>query len=166
MPHPRVQRTEPPDWISYGQDTIGSDLARALPPSEVAEVVADEVRNPAIRDGDVLLPVSGRRLIARVATGKDVEAYLSSSVLLIRTDPVTVDPWFLAGILSSSDGGNQATRMASTLGEYIASNRAVCASHCCRSARSASTVQPSSGYGISPGRSVRPMTWGSISSVT
>jgi hypothetical protein len=102
-----------------GRVLTGSDLARAVPPSEVAEVVADEVRNPAIREGDVLLPLLGRRLISRVATGKDVGAYLSSSVLLIRTDPATVDPWFLAGILSSSDGGNQAMRMASTLGEYM-----------------------------------------------
>lgn len=96
--------------------TVESRLAR---PSEVAEVVDDKVRNPAIREGEVLLPLSGPRLTARVATGKDVGAYLSSSVFLIRTDPAIVDPWFLAGLLSSSGGGNQATRMASMLGEYV-----------------------------------------------
>jgi hypothetical protein len=102
-----------------GRILTGVDLARAVPPSELAEVVADEVRNPAIREGDVLVPLSGRRLTARVAAGKDVGAYLSSGVFLIRTDPSAVDPWFLAGLLSSSGGGNQATRMASTLGEYM-----------------------------------------------
>jgi N-6 DNA Methylase len=97
----------------------GQDIARAVPPSRVGQVTADEVRNPAIREGDVLMPNVSRRLTARVATGRDVGAYLSSSVLLIRPDPATIDPWFLAGFLSSSDGGRQAARMASTLGEHI-----------------------------------------------
>lgn len=97
----------------------GRDMASATPPSEVTEVIADQVRNPPIREGDVLVPLVGRRLTARVATGLDVGAYLSPTVFLIRPDPATVDPWFLAGFLSSSDGGRQAARMTSTLGEHI-----------------------------------------------
>ncbi len=96
----------------------GRDIARATPPSEVTEVTADEVRNPAIREGDVLVPLVGRRLAARVATELDVGAYPSPTVVLIRPDPATVDPWFLAGFLSSSDGDRQAARMTSTLGEH------------------------------------------------
>ena len=46
-------------------------------------------------------------------------AYLSSTVFLIRPDTATIDPWFLAGFLSSSEGGRQAARMTSTLGEHI-----------------------------------------------
>jgi hypothetical protein len=97
----------------------GRDIARAMPPSEVAEVGVDEVRNPPIREGDVLVPLAGRRLIARVATGLDVGAYLSPTIFLIRPDPATIDPWFLAGFLSSSRSGRQAARMASSLGEHI-----------------------------------------------
>jgi hypothetical protein len=102
-----------------GRVLTASDLARAVPPSEVAQVVDDELRNPSIRAGDVLVPTVGRRLIARVAADQDVGAYLAPTVLLIRTDASTVDPWFLAGNLSSSDGGRQATRMTSTLSEHI-----------------------------------------------
>jgi hypothetical protein len=61
-------------------------------------VTADEVRNPTMRAGDVLVPLVGRRLIARVADGRDVGAYLSPTVYLIRPDRASVDPWFLAGL--------------------------------------------------------------------
>ena len=58
-------------------------------------------------------------MIARVAQGQDVGAVLSSSVVLIRPDSAVLDPWYLAGLLSSSDSGRQATRMASTLGDTV-----------------------------------------------
>lgn len=51
--------------------------------------------------------------------GQDIGAVLSSSVVLIRPDPAALDPWYLAGLLSSSDSGRQATRMASTLGDTV-----------------------------------------------
>ena len=102
-----------------GRVLTGRDIARATPPSDVTEVIADEVRNPPIREGDVLVPLVGRRLTARVAAGLDVGAYLSATVLLIRPDPATIEPWFIAGFLSSSGGGRQAARMTSTLGEHI-----------------------------------------------
>ena len=102
-----------------GRMLTGRDMARATPPSEVTEVMADEMRNPPIREGDVLVPLVGQRLTARVAAGLDVGAYLSPTVFLIRPDPATVDPWFLAGLLSSSDGGRQAARMTSSVGEHI-----------------------------------------------
>ena len=46
-------------------------------------------------------------------------AYLSPTIYLIRPDATTIDPWFLAGFLSSSGGGRQAARMASTMGDHI-----------------------------------------------
>lgn len=116
---PADDKAEQPPARVEGRILTGRDLARAVPPSEAGEVIADEVRNPAIREGDVLVPLVGRRLTARVAAGPDVGAYLSPSVVLIRTDETTVDPWFLAGFLSSSGGGHQAARMSSTLGEHI-----------------------------------------------
>jgi hypothetical protein len=64
-------------------------------------------------------PQIGRRLVARVAAGADVGSFPAPSVYLIRTDPAIVDPWFLAGVLSSTDGGRQATRMASTLADHV-----------------------------------------------
>jgi type I restriction-modification system DNA methylase subunit len=102
-----------------GRILTSQDIARAVPPSETGEIVLDEVHNPAIRPGDVLVPLIGRRLTARVATGKDVGAYLSPTVYLIRPDTAALDPWFLAGLLSSTGGDRQAARMASTLGDRI-----------------------------------------------
>jgi hypothetical protein len=63
------------------------------------------------------MPHIAHRLVARVAADADVGAYLSPSVYLIRADPATVDPRFLAGILSSTDGGRQA--MTSTLADHV-----------------------------------------------
>jgi hypothetical protein len=88
----------------------GRDLVRAVPPTEEDDVPDDEV-----------LPHVARQLIARVAQGQDVGAVLSSSVVLIRPDSAVLDPWYLAGLLSSSDSGRQAARMASTLGEPVSS---------------------------------------------
>ena len=97
----------------------GRDLVRAVPPAEEDDVLDDEVLSPRIREGDVLVPHVARQLIARVAQGQDVGAALSSSVVLIRPDPAVLDPWYLAGLLSSRDSGRQAARMASTLGNTI-----------------------------------------------
>jgi hypothetical protein len=90
-----------------------------VPPSGTDEIIIDEIHNPMIRAGDVLVPLIGRRLTARVAAGKDVGAYLSPTVYLIRPDIAALDPWFLAGVLSSTGGDRQAARMASTLSDRI-----------------------------------------------
>jgi hypothetical protein len=70
-----------------------------------------------IRSGDVLVPGSGPRLTARVASDQDVSARPGPTLRLIRPDPAIVDPWFLAGLLSSSAVNHQATRVSSTLGD-------------------------------------------------
>ena len=102
-----------------GRILLGQDLARAVPPSAIGEVIADELRNPPIREGDVLVPATARRLTARVAAGEDVGAYLSPTAYLIRPDTAILDPWFLAGFLSSSDGGLQAARLAATVSDHF-----------------------------------------------
>lgn len=123
-----IRRAAPPSASSEpdlasararGRILTSQDIARAVPPSGADEIIIDEVRNPAIRAGDVLVPLIGRRLTARVANGEDVGAYLSPTVYLIRPDTAALDPWFLAGVLSSTGGDRQAARMASTLGDRI-----------------------------------------------
>ena len=97
----------------------GRDVALGLPPSESGDFPADEFHHPVIRAGDVLIPVVGQRLTARVATGLDVGGRPSPTLYLIRPDTATIDPWFLAGLLSSRAVGHQAARLSSTLGEHI-----------------------------------------------
>jgi hypothetical protein len=119
MPRPAEDEKELSGLRVEGRILTGQDIARTVPPSGIGDVIPDEVRNPTIREGDVLVPMVSRRLTARVATGRDVGAYLSPTVYLIRPDATTIDPWFLAGFLSSSGGGRQAARMASTMGDHI-----------------------------------------------
>jgi hypothetical protein len=116
---PADSEPDPASARARGRVLTSQDIARAVPPSGIDEIIIDEVRNSAIRAGDVLVPLIGRRLTARVAGDEDVGAYLSPTVYLIRPDVAALDPWFLVGVLSSSGGGRQAARMASTLGDRI-----------------------------------------------
>lgn len=109
-----VDRTRP---SIHGRILTGADLSAGCPPSQEGEVDADEIRHPPIRAGDVLAPVVARRLTARVATADDIGAYPAATVYVVKTDPAVLDPWFLAGYLSSGDGGRQAERLGSSLGE-------------------------------------------------
>lgn len=97
----------------------GRDVMLGLPPSASGDFPADELRYPVIRSGDVLVPGSGPRLTARVASDQDVGARPGPTLQLIRPDPAIVDPWFLAGLLSSSAVNHQATRVSSTLGDQF-----------------------------------------------
>jgi len=104
------------DGLVEARIVTGGDIARGEPPSKVGQVDADPVRNPPVRAGDVLVPAMARRVVARVAAGDDVGAYPEASVHVVRTDPNILDPWFLAGLLSSSEGNRQAERLGSSLG--------------------------------------------------
>jgi len=95
-----------------------ADLAHGRPPSEVDDVDADEVRNPPIRVGDVLVPAITRTVVARVATEDDAGAYPARNVVVVRTDPHVRDPWYLAGFLSSTEGGRRAEGVGSSLGVH------------------------------------------------
>jgi hypothetical protein len=97
----------------------GRDVALGQPPSEISDFPDDEIRYPAIRVGDVLVPVLGQRLTARVATDMDIGARPASTIHLIRPDAAIIDPWFLVGLLSSNTLSQQAARASSTLGEHI-----------------------------------------------
>ncbi|WP_433165368.1 N-6 DNA methylase [Kribbella sp. CA-247076] len=66
-----------------------------------------------IEAGDVLVPTVGSSVLARVATPKQVGERLGQNVGLVRADPVHVDPWFLAGMLTAPTNRREATRQSS-----------------------------------------------------
>lgn len=142
------------------------DLARAVPPSETEEIVIDEVHNQAIRAGDVLVSLIGRRLTARVAEGEGVDACLSPTVYLIWPDTAAFDPWFLAGVLSSAGGDLQVARMVSPLGDRIRFDPRRVRVPSSRSRTSASTASLSAASGVSPASSAPPTTKAPPSSAT
>ena len=85
------------------------DLVRGTRPREQFPISDDPLQ--LVQDDDVLVPLVAPRMIARVASEEYSGTCLSSSVLLIRANSSLVDPWFLAGYLSSLKGAHQA-RMA------------------------------------------------------
>ncbi|MCU7729638.1 N-6 DNA methylase [Actinoplanes sp. KI2] len=66
-----------------------------------------------LRPGDVVVPVLAPRLTARVIG--DNTAVLGRGLHLLRCDPDTLDPWFLAGHLRTSANERQAGGSSATL---------------------------------------------------
>ncbi|MFC9085724.1 N-6 DNA methylase [Nocardiopsis dassonvillei] len=91
----------------------GEDVARGAGASRTEEVDADPMRNPPIQEGDVLIPAVAPRPAARVATGDDVGAFPGGGLYVVRTNPGAVDPWFLAGFVTSSGESRNITRLSS-----------------------------------------------------
>ncbi|MFD9162564.1 N-6 DNA methylase [Streptomyces sp. NPDC059558] len=92
------------------------DVVEGRPASESGPNPEDRLQHQPVRAGDILLPVATRTVVARVATDEDSGAYPAPTLHHIRvTDTELLDPWFLAGYLSSTEGGHQATSTTSSL---------------------------------------------------
>ncbi|MBQ1024919.1 class I SAM-dependent DNA methyltransferase [Micromonospora sp. C95] len=74
----------------------------------------DDEPGPEVRPGDILVPVIGRRISARVAAPEQVGAELGPGTQLIRVDTTRFDPWFISGVISRTDNLRIAGRAAST----------------------------------------------------
>jgi hypothetical protein len=95
-------------------------LPNGLPVLTVDDIVAgraatgsgDTGLSPEIplRDGDVVVPMPASELIARVII--DGGPLLGRSVQLLRCDPQSLDPWFLAGYLRTSANERQTSRVS------------------------------------------------------
>ncbi|WP_017599882.1 N-6 DNA methylase [Nocardiopsis lucentensis] len=92
----------------------GEDVLQGGTGSRTGTVDADPMRNPPIQEGDVLIPTVARRLTARVATAADAGAYPGTGVYVVRTNPAAVDPWFLAGFVTSTEEARGAARSSSS----------------------------------------------------
>lgn len=89
----------------------GPDVIEGRPPSGQARS-ADET--DTIQEGDVLVPVIAKTVLARVATTDQVGAPLGPGVHALRVDSAVLDPWFLAGTISSAANAQRAGRASST----------------------------------------------------
>ncbi|MDQ1024798.1 SAM-dependent methyltransferase [Streptomyces umbrinus] len=95
------------------------DVVTGRSPSEVGPAPDDPVQHQPVRAGDILLPVTARSVVARVATTEDAGAYPEATlhhILVANTD--ILDPWYLAGFLSSAEGAHQAASTTSSLGSH------------------------------------------------
>jgi type I restriction-modification system DNA methylase subunit len=68
---------------------------------------------PRIRSGDILIPITGREVIARVATAEQIDTELEPGLQLVRVDAAQFDPWFVAGALSRTENARVAGRASS-----------------------------------------------------
>ncbi|MEO3821108.1 N-6 DNA methylase [Plantactinospora sp. B24E8] len=100
-----------------GADTAvltGSDILSGGPASGRATRSADDGPGPRVRPGDILVPVIGNKISARVATPEQVGAELGPGAQLIRVDTTRFDPWFVAGVISRTDNARIAGRSSIT----------------------------------------------------
>ncbi|MFG3577802.1 N-6 DNA methylase [Micromonospora chersina] len=101
----------------------GEPTAAGPPVLSVEDVLSGE--DPTGRDedrlgqeiplavGDVVVPMIGRQLTARVVTTEG--ALLGRNLYLLRPNPAALDPWFLAGQLRTSANEKQASSLSGTL---------------------------------------------------
>ncbi|MFD5032418.1 N-6 DNA methylase [Streptomyces sp. NPDC058405] len=87
-------------------------LAGRAPSGTLPEGAAEEpVRT---EEGDVVVPVLGGGAVARVVDAATAGAALGRNLQLLRPDPATLDPWFLAGFLRGTANNRQASSYASS----------------------------------------------------
>jgi hypothetical protein len=67
-----------------------------------------------VEEGDVVVPVLGGGAVARVIDRATAGAALGRNLMLLRPDPATLDPWFVAGFLRGTANNRQASSYAST----------------------------------------------------
>ncbi|MEV0327930.1 N-6 DNA methylase [Micromonospora echinospora] len=91
-----------------------ADVLSGGPATGSATHSANDDPGPRVDAGDILVPVIGRKISARVATPEQLGARLGPSVQLVRVDPDRFDPWFVAGVMSRPDNARIAGRASSS----------------------------------------------------
>ncbi|MDF9816759.1 N-6 DNA methylase [Streptomyces sp. SPB162] len=79
-------------------------------------VQQDDSDETVIQAGDILIPAITRSVVARVATHEQVGARIGMGVHVVRVNPEILDPWFTAGVLSSSENTRKAGRSTAGTG--------------------------------------------------
>lgn len=110
-----IQRPAPRLRDDIAADTVpaitAQDVLAGAPPSgRIALPHASEARNTVVREDDVLIPLLGQPVVARVATTEQVGAQLGPGVCAIRIQPGVLDPRFVAGALMRTDSARTTGR--------------------------------------------------------
>ncbi|WP_433618583.1 N-6 DNA methylase [Dactylosporangium sp. CA-139114] len=96
--------------------TVVDVMAGTGPSGHVVPAADHDEASPRVQAGDILLPVAGREVVARVATDAQVGAALGQGIQALRIDPSLFDPWFVAGLLAREDNVRAAIRTSSAGG--------------------------------------------------
>lgn len=113
---PRPRRSEEEGLVRAPARVLtAQDVVRGSPATHTEAIDSDPMRNPPLQEGDVVIPVVTYRPVARVITGRDAGAHPDSGLFVVSTNPASVDPWFLAGFISSGTERGHITRVSSSL---------------------------------------------------
>ncbi|GIF63765.1 type II restriction endonuclease subunit M [Asanoa ishikariensis] len=91
------------------------DVVAGGPATGSVTRAASDGGGPQVRTDDILIPVVGHSITARVAAADHVGAELGPGVQLMRVDTTLFDPWFVAGVISRTDNARVAGRTLSTV---------------------------------------------------
>ncbi|MFC8850660.1 MULTISPECIES: N-6 DNA methylase [unclassified Micromonospora] len=91
-----------------------TDILSGGPATGSAARTATDDSGPQVLAGDILIPVIGHTISARVATPNQVGADIGPGIQLLRVDTTRFDPWFVAGVISRTDNLRVAGRSSST----------------------------------------------------
>lgn len=113
---PRPRRSDEEDLVRTPARVLTArDVVRGVPASRTEPIDADPMRNPPLREGDVVVPAVTERPMARVITARDAGAHPDNGLFVVSTNPAAVDPWFLAGFVSSGTERGHIVRVSSSL---------------------------------------------------
>lgn len=90
------------------------DVLAGGPPTGTARPAHERELTVSVEAGDILIPVAGREVVARVAAPDQIGAPLGSGLYLVRVRPDLLDPWFVAGVLCRSDNTRLASHASTT----------------------------------------------------
>ncbi|MBM2622919.1 N-6 DNA methylase [Actinoplanes sp. LDG1-06] len=110
---------------SGGIDVLQRASTRTRPTREMSGSAADTSSRmpaaspspgdatPLIREGDIVVPITGHAITARVATPDEIGKELEPGHQLVRIKSAQFNPWFVAGTLSRTENARVAGRASS-----------------------------------------------------
>ncbi|MEV0881350.1 N-6 DNA methylase [Micromonospora echinofusca] len=109
-----TSRTRSTSATTTATTLTATDVLSGGPATGSTARAANDAPGPQVRTNDILIPIIGHKISARVATPEQVGAELGPGVQLLRVDTTCFDPWFVAGVISHTDNLRIAGRASST----------------------------------------------------
>ncbi|MGW4296850.1 N-6 DNA methylase [Micromonospora chersina] len=112
--HRATSRRQATSGAATSEVITTSDVLTGSPATGSTRRATNDLSPPRVQAGDILMPLIGTKMTARVARGEQIGADLGPGLQLIRVDKARFDPWFVAGVLSRTDNLRIAGRASST----------------------------------------------------
>lgn len=97
-----------------GPVLTSADILAGRPATGRAPRAMNDDPASRVQEGDILIPLIGREIVALVASPEQVGAEPGPGIQLMRLDKERFDPWFVAGVISRTSNVRVAARTSST----------------------------------------------------